>query len=131
MPNGVLFLTPKVIRGIASGEIEMINQDGGFRVTEPPSGGQPPGGVAPSGTPSNSAVDGKLASADSANHILIENELAQWRRTALADLKRGKPFRDFACHYLPAATIENVRAGLSGCCDEAAVKELFAGLQPA
>ena len=131
MPNGILFLTPKVIHGIASGEIEMINQDGGFRVTEPPSGGQPPSGVAPSGTPSNSAVDGKLASADSANQILIENELAQWRRTALADLKRGKPFRDFACHYLPAATIENVRTGLSGCCDEAAIKELFAGLQPA
>ena len=130
MPNGVLFLTPKVIRGIASGEIEMINQDGGFRVTEPPSGTpQPSGGNAPpipsppaSGTP---PVD------DSAKLILVENELAQWRRTALADLKRGKPFRDFTSHYLSAETIESVRTGLGDCCDESAVKELFAGLQPA
>ena len=131
MPNGVLFLTPKVIRGIASGEIEMINQDGGFRVTEPPSGGQPPSGAAPSGTAPNSPAEGKLASDDSAKLILVENELAQWRRTALADLKRGKPFRDFTSHYLSAETIESVRTGLGDCCDESAVKELFAGLQPA
>ena len=119
-----------MIRGIASGEIEMINQDGGFRVTEPPSGTpQPSGGNAPpipsppaSGTP---PVD------DSAKLILVENELAQWRRTALADLKRGKPFRDFTSHYLSAETIESVRTGLGDCCDESAVKELFAGLQPA
>jgi hypothetical protein len=68
---------------------------------------------------------------DSAKLILVENELAQWRRTALADLKRGKPFRDFTSHYLSAETIESVRTGLGDCCDESAVKELFAGLQPA
>jgi hypothetical protein len=116
LANGILFLTKKVRAAIKTGKLDFFGSEGGksvFDEPEPePKPAPAPGGNAP-------PLPAK------AKKILAENELDQWQRAALSDLKKGRAFREFSCHYIDAKIAEWVREALSSRSTADAVRKIF------
>jgi len=140
-PNGLLFLTDRVLEGLKNGKFDYIDSRGvAVSIDDPPPPTQPAASgqpAKPAPAPGQAADEGKdpaqqaqskksVGGGDEAQRELVVGEIKKWRQCVLADLKRGLPVREFKCEFVPEWMAVVLGSKLADEKDAVNVKVLFA-----